>query len=163
MGRRLLISLLVLLLAAGCGSRSHAAHVATTAQVRPVAAVSAPAERRAQTVTVHFGPGNQRAVARLPEPSGVILRYRLTVPAGVSVRASVQLLPYTVPLWISTQRPHPGGSCHQRGVLLRCTVGEEWCPMPKGVWQVRIAKRSGRAGDVTLRFHVGKPPAGSGA
>jgi hypothetical protein len=105
--------------------------------------------------TVHMTEGRDTASFRLHEPSGVILLYRIDAPAGAKVRASAQLPSVTVPLQISTSI---AGACtHARNRVI-CTIGEEWCPMPEGVWQVRITKLSGPAGGVTLTFKVDQPP-----
>jgi hypothetical protein len=105
--------------------------------------------------TVHLSEGRDATALRLHEPSGVILLYRIEAPAGAKVRASAQLPSVTVPLFISTSI---GDACtHMRNRTV-CTVGEEWCPMPEGVWDFKITKLSGPAGDVTLTFKVGQPP-----
>jgi hypothetical protein len=108
--------------------------------------------------TAHLGAGRQALSFRLHEPAGVILLYRLTTPKGTSVRGSAQLPGTTVPLWIATDSSQAARSCKSSGTRIVCTQGEEWCPMPEGIWRFRIEKLAGPAGDVTLRFRVGEPP-----
>jgi hypothetical protein len=105
--------------------------------------------------TVHLTEGRDTASFRLREQSGVILLYRIDAPAGAKVRASAQLPSVTVPLHISTSI---ADACTHARNRVVCTVGEEWCPMPEGVWQFRITKLSGPAGGVTLTFKVDQPP-----
>ena len=109
-------------------------------------------------MTIHFGAGHQSRTFTLREPHGVILLYRIQAPRGTRVRATTQLRPLTVPLPIATSRVGPSSSCHARATRVTCTVGEEWCPMPAGVWQVRLHKLAGPAGNVTVWFRVGAPP-----
>ena len=115
--------------------------------------------RAAHSVTVHFAKGRQGARFTLPEPKGVILLYRLRAPAGMDVHGSTQLPSVSAPLQISTSSLGPTGSCHVKAARITCTVAEEWCPMPAGTWRVRLHKPAGGAGDVTLWFRVGPPPA----
>lgn len=53
-------------------------------------------------------------------------------------------------------------ACAHRGFRVICTVGEEACPMPSGIWVVTLRKLSGPAGVVKLRFRVGSPPGTGG-
>jgi hypothetical protein len=110
---------------------------------------------RAFQATLHLTEGRDSSSFRLHEPSGVILLYRIEAPAGARVQASAQLPSVTVPLYISTSIRE---ACSTMGSRMVCSVGEEWCPMPEGVWHFRVTKLSGPAGDVTLTFKVGQPP-----
>jgi hypothetical protein len=112
----------------------------------------------AYSATIHFEVWRQTASFRLHEPDGVILLYRISAPAGAKVRGFAQLPSVTVPLMISTNRVGASSGCATTGVRIVCTVGEEWCPMPEGVWHFRLAKLAGPGGDVTLSFKVGQPP-----
>jgi hypothetical protein len=60
---------------------------------------------------------------------------------------------------IATSKVGPASTCHVSESRVTCTVGEEWCPMPAGRWQVRLHKLGGPGGEVTVWFHVGQPPA----
>lgn len=119
---------------------------------------SAAVQTGAGSATVHFGPGRQERVFELNEPAGVILLYRISAPAGATVRGSAQLPGVTVPLWIRTAPPGPGSPCTSQGATVVCSVGEEWCPMPAGRWRFHLEKLAGPAGDVRLWFRVDKPP-----
>ena len=147
--------------AAGCGSASAAGHggdairVGTEARPRP-----APVSRSARSSTIHFGRARETRSFRLQEPEGVILLYRLSAPAGMRLRGTTQLPRLTVPLGIRTVPTGPSSTCTHRASRVICTVGEEGCPMPRGTWRVRLRKLAGPAGDVTLWFRVGRPPAG---
>ncbi len=111
---------------------------------------------RPPAVSTRLGRGHRSAVLRLREPAGAIRLYRLTVPAGARVRATVQLLPdVTVPLEIRSVPFAPTSACVARRASTVCTVGEEACPMPAGVWRVRIEDAAGPAGRVTVRLRVG--------
>ena len=115
---------------------------------------------RKLSATLRFDSGRQTLRFRLDEPAGVILTYRLSAPRGANIRASARLPGITVPLWIATTPVGPNGSCTEAGDRITCTVGEEWCPMPEATWLFRVDKLAGPAGDVTLTFRVGDPPAG---
>ena len=109
------------------------------------------------TATLWFHAGRQTLTFHLREPDGVILLYRMTAPRGVTARGSVVLPRVTVPLRIATTRTGPSSTCTIVASRLQCTVGEEWCPMPQGIWQGRVEKLSGPAGDVIITFRVGNP------
>jgi hypothetical protein len=146
--------------AAGCGAAAAAGHggdPATRVRPRPRAQPAA-VIHTARSTTIHFGRARETRSFRLHEPAGVILLYRLRAPAGVRVRGTTQLPRLTVPLEIRTAPVGPSSACADRASKLICTVGEEWCPMPRGTWRVRLQKLAGPAGDVTLWFHVGTPP-----
>jgi hypothetical protein len=110
-------------------------------------------------VTIHFDAGRHSKAFRMHEPKGVILLYRIQAPTGTRIRGTSQLPPLTVPLVIATSGVGPASSCHTRGARLTCTVGEEWCPMPAGVWRIHLHKLDGPPGPVTIWFRVGPPPA----
>jgi len=114
--------------------------------------------RSTYSATIHFGGGRQSRSFRLHEPAGVILLYRIDAPAGAKVRGFAQLPRITVPLRIGTGPTGPGTPCTDHRSRVRCTVGEEWCPMPEGTWEFRVDKLAGPAGDVTLWFRGRNPP-----
>ena len=145
--------------ASACGSASGAGHTKAVRAARPAQSGPSQVIRARHSVTVHLGRGPQSASLRVHEPSGVILLYRIGVPAGAEVRGVAQLPSITVPLVISTD--DRAGRCANHGTRVVCTVGEEWCPMPEGAWHVHLRKLAGPAGDVTLWFHVGTPPSTS--
>jgi hypothetical protein len=107
-------------------------------------------------VTVRLGRGVATAQTWLGEPAGVIRVYRIVAPRGVRATARVQLPHVTVPLEIRTAHFGPTSSCTHAGARVSCSVGEEWCPMPAGVWSVVIRKRAGPAGPITLRLVVSR-------
>jgi hypothetical protein len=152
-------------LASACGSSPRASLVANqpilgAAHAHPITHV--PHARVVATgtdsFTIHLGGGRRLVEARLREPGGVILLYRLRVPRGTALQGTTQLPSVSAPLYIRTAKPGPSGSCEIHRSTVTCTVGEEWCPMPAGVWHVRINKYSGPPGDLTIWFRVGKPP-----
>jgi hypothetical protein len=102
-----------------------------------------------------FGAGAETRTFTLREPAGVILLYRLSVPAGARVAATVQWPHVTVPLRIATGST---GACASVAGRTTCTVSEEWCPMNAATWRVRIAKQTGPPGEISLWFRVGEPP-----
>ncbi|HEX6701417.1 MAG TPA: hypothetical protein VF101_11870 [Gaiellaceae bacterium] len=124
-----------------------------------VVAGDAAAPGNASTATVHFGGGSELRRFVLREPPGVILVYRLSAPRAADVRATVQIPGVTVPLRIATRPTGPSSECTTSRSRVTCTVGEEWCPMPRAAWKVRLEKRAGPAGPVILTFRVGTPPA----
>ena len=144
-------------LASGCGSSPGAGQIVPRPiKQAPHARVVAVAT---DSVTIHLGGGHQLVEARLREPEGVILLYRLRAPLGTTLQGTTQLPSVSAPLYIRTTKSGPSSSCDTRGSKVVCTVGEEWCPMPAGVWHVRVNKYSGPPGDVTIWFRVGQPPA----
>jgi hypothetical protein len=110
------------------------------------------------SATIHFQAGHQTASFRLAEPQGDILLYRISAPAGLTLRGFAQLPSITVPLLISTSPVGPNIGCSASGDRVVCTAGEEWCPMPEGAWHFRLVKTGGPPGDVTLTFKIGEPP-----
>ncbi len=148
----------VSLAAAGCGTAATGGRSgAPETHARAAAAV-----RSAQAVTVRFGGGAQTRSFRIRRPAGVILLYRIGAPAGVRIRATTRLPRVSAPLLIRTAAFAASSACAHRADRVICTVGEEACPMPGGTWVVTLAKLSGPAGAVTLRFRVG-PPGGATA
>ena len=137
-------------LAAGSGSGTGVEH----------AGGPPPRSAAGGTVSVHFASGRHARSFRLREPTGVILRYSVSAPAGVRALAWAQVPHLTAPLEIRTVAAGPGSVCAQRGSRVVCTQGEEWCPMPRRTWHLRVVKLAGRAGDVVVRFRVGAPPGG---
>jgi hypothetical protein len=111
-----------------------------------------------QTVVAQFRAGRHARSFTLREPAGVILRYRISAPAGSKVRAWAQVPHLTVPLEIRTSPAGPSSSCARHGSRVVCTQQEEWCPMPQRMWHVRVLKLTGRAGSVVVRFRVGRTP-----
>lgn len=109
-------------------------------------------------VTVRLGPGAVTAHAWLREPAGVVRVYRIVVPQGVRARAFARLPHVTVPLEIRTSRFVPTSSCTRTDGRLRCSVGEEWCPLPAGVWGIAVRKRAGPAAAITVRLVVRPAP-----
>jgi hypothetical protein len=110
-----------------------------------------------QSATLHFHRGREVLSFRLREPAGPIRLYRISAPAGAKVRGFAQLPGVTVPLRIATTATGPNSPCIERGTGVSCTVGEEGCPMPAGVWRFRFEKLAGPAGDVIVQFQVGAP------
>jgi hypothetical protein len=135
-------------LATGAGSATGVAHV------------GGPPPRFASggTVTTYFATGRHARSFRLREQVGVILRYTISAPVDVRVRAWAQVPHLTAPLEIRTVAAGASSACARRGSRIVCTQGEEWCPMPRRTWHLRILKLAGRAGDVVVRFRVGTPP-----
>jgi hypothetical protein len=112
------------------------------------------------TRTFELGAGRATRTFTLHERDGVILINRLTVLQGV--RAVVEaripgLAGARVSSW--TSRNDPSLVCRRRGAFDVCTQSEEWCPMPKAVWQFRLVKFSGSAGPVRFDYVVAAPPA----
>jgi hypothetical protein len=156
--------LVIAVLAGACGSSPRASQMA----IQPISASDAHPIRHAppvrvvatgtDSVRIHLAGGRQLVEARLREPEGVILLYRLQAPRGTALQGTTQLPSVSAPLYIRTTKPGPSSSCETHRSTVVCTVGEEWCPMPAGVWHVRINKYSGPPGYVTIWFRVGKPP-----
>jgi hypothetical protein len=116
-----------------------------------------PPHPRPAAVVAHFGTGRHVRSFTLREPAGVIVRYRISAPAGVTVLAWAQVPHLTAPLEIRTVPAGPSSSCARRGSRVVCTQAEEWCPMPRRTWHFRVLKLTGRAGNVVVRFKVGRP------
>ena len=116
----------------------------------------------AQTAVLHFGAGREVRWFRMREPAGVILHYWISAPVGARVRGWAQVPHLTARLEIRTNPSGPRSGCVRRRTRIVCTQGEEWCPMPRRTWHFHVLKLVGPAGDVVVRFRVGRPP-GSGA
>ena len=147
----------ILALGSGCGAAAtgtSGTHAAVTHIRRPP-----PTPHSWHRATIHFAEGRQSAAVTMSEPDGVILLYRISAPVGARIRGTTQLPSITVPLVIGTFRVGPSSSCHVDASRVTCTVGEEWCPMPAGAWHLRLRKFAGPAGDVTVWFRLGQPPA----
>jgi len=125
--------------------------------------VSAAVVISAGTAVAHFGAGRHVRSFQMAERAGVILRYRISAPAGARVRGWAQVPGLTVPLEIRTVAAGPSSACTRHGGRVTCNQGEEWCPMPRRTWRLRVLKLTGPAGDVVLRFVVGAPPGGGAA
>jgi hypothetical protein len=162
------VLLAIAVLASACGSSPltgqvanplivGATHAHPTRHAPPVRVVAVATD----SVRIHLAGGRQLVEARLREPGGVILLYRLRAPRGTALQGTTQLPSVSAPLYIRTTKPGPSSSCENRRSMVVCTVGEEWCPLSAGVWHVRINKYSGPPGYVTIWFRVGKPPANS--
>ncbi len=109
-------------------------------------------------VSVRFGHGRQHAAVRVARPPGAVLLYRVSAPLGSRVRASVELPRVSVRLFAGTVRPADAESCSTLRRRTVCTVSIEWCPLPAGAWDVRVAKLGGPAGVVDVVLHVAVPP-----
>lgn len=151
----------VLAVASACGSATSTSAVDTHTHARNAPPAQAPptVARSVHSVTLHFDAGHQSASLTMPEPDGVILRYRISAPRGARVRGTTQLRSISAPLLIATTHTGPSSTCHANARRVTCTVGEEACPMPAGTWHVHLRKMGGPAGDVTIWFDVGQPPA----
>jgi hypothetical protein len=118
---------------------------------------------RAHTAVVHFGAGRHQRSFTLHEPAGMIVEYRISAPAGARVRGWAQVPDLTARLEIRTAPDGPSSSCARRGPRVVCNQAEEGCPMPQATWHFRVLKLAGRAGNVVVRFRVGRPPDSSAA
>jgi hypothetical protein len=110
------------------------------------------------SVTLHFHAGRQSQSFLLHQPSGTIQLYRIEAPRGANVRAFTEIPKVTAPLLNATGPVEPTSACKTTGSRIRCTVGEEGCPMPDAIWHVRVDKLAGPAGDITVTFRVGAKP-----
>jgi hypothetical protein len=151
-----LAALMTVALVAGCGSLPGGGRETGGAPHR--ISSKAAVEKGTDWATVHFDQGRQALSFRLHEHGGVILLYRISAPRGVKVRGSARLPGITVPLQIATKPIGPSSSCAKLGGRVSCTVGEEWCPMPDGVWRFHLEKLAGPSGEVIVWFQVGEPP-----
>jgi hypothetical protein len=146
-------------LATACGSASAGGAGSAAAVTRPLhraATASIPVATTrsgARAVTVRLGGGRAVRSLRLREPAGAIRRYRLSAPRGSRVVGSMQLPGITVPLRIGTA-PTRFARCRTAADRIVCAVAEEACPMPAGVWRLRLRKLAGPPARVTLWFRV---------
>lgn len=106
----------------------------------------------------HLGPGRATRTFTLQEPAGVILLNRITIPHGALVVVSAEIPGVAGARVSSVPKPYRA-ACKRRGTQDVCTQGEEWCPMPKATWHVRLVKLSGPAGLVRFDYVVAPPPA----
>ncbi len=155
--RTLILIVAIAAVGSSCGSTSTAATGAARAPATHVHA--RPVVRLAPSAQLHFAAGRRTATLTLHEPAGVILLYRLSAPVGTRILGMTRRPSSTAPMLIGTYRTGPSSSCRTRASRVTCTVGAEWCPLPSGMWRVRLRKLSGPAGDVTLWFRIGQPPA----
>lgn len=99
-------------------------------------------ERGVQTSRLlAFGPGRASRVFTLQGRSGVVLVNRLTVPHGVSVIAEATIRGVAhVRVSTTTSAKDPSLTCHRGHSFDVCTQEEEWCPMPRAQWHVKLVK-----------------------
>ncbi len=152
------IALAAAALVTACGSAAAGTTAAAPATQRAhrVAPAATPVAVRSgvHPVAIRLGGGRASMTVRLREPAGAIRLYRLSAPRGARIAGSVQLPGITVPLVIGTNATE-FTRCRSGAVRVVCAVGEEACPMPAGVWRLRLRKLAGPAGRVTLWFRVG--------
>jgi hypothetical protein len=139
----------------------HAA--ARPAAIRTSPGASAPPNNMPSPGLFHLGRGYAEATSSVQEPSGVMVRARLSAPRGARAYAEAVLLSGgTAQVEISTARnaADPWVSCQLHGDVNDCTEAFFWCPMPSATWQLTVVKQSGPAGPVRLDLYVGpKNPA----
>lgn len=109
------------------------------------------------TRTFQLPAGRASRIFTLHEGSGVILINRLTVRRGVRVSVDARI-PNLAEARVSTWDHDAALSCRRTGINEVCTQGEEWCPMPKATWHVRLVKLAGVAGAVRFDYVVAPPP-----
>lgn len=113
------------------------------------------------TRTLQLPAGRASRTFTLRERSGVILVNRLTVRRGVRVTAYASI-PHLagagVISWPDQRGRDTSLSCRRKGPNEVCDQAEEWCPMPKATWHVRLVKLSGPAGAVRFDYLVAPPP-----
>jgi hypothetical protein len=112
------------------------------------------------TRTLQLPAGRASRTFTLRERSGVILVNRLTVRRGVrvTVYASIpRLAGAGVASWPDQRGRDTSLSCRRKGPSEVCNQAEEWCPMPKATWHVRLVKHSGPAGAVRFDYLVAPP------
>jgi hypothetical protein len=111
------------------------------------------------TRTFVFEVGNARRVITMQQPRGVVLLTRLTVTRGISAWADLR-----IPR--GTNARAPGGAavrvstssgCRRRGAVDVCTWPQQWCPMPRATWRIRLRKTGGPPGVIRFDFVVGEP------
>lgn len=113
------------------------------------------------TRTLQLPSGRASRTFTLRERSGVIFVNRLTVRRGVRVTAYASiphLAGVGVISWPDQRGRDASLSCRRKGLYEVCNQGEEWCPMPKATWHVRLVKLSGPAGSVRFDYLVAPPP-----
>jgi hypothetical protein len=120
------------------------------------------AAHRPDAASVRLGAGRDSAACTIHRQHGEFVLYRIRAPRGARVRATTQIPGLTTQLLITTGRPSAVGACQTTRSFVTCSTGEEGCPMPAAAWHVRVWKLAGPAGNVTIWFRVGKPPAPEG-
>jgi len=105
----------------------------------------------AQIVALPAGAAERRFA--LSRPTGVILRFRVTVPHGAQVVVEGRI-PRVAGVRLSTAT----ASCARRGPVDVCEQAEEWCPMPRALWRFVVRKLEGPPGPLRLEFVVGLAP-----
>jgi hypothetical protein len=113
------------------------------------------------TRTLQLPAGRASRTFTLRERSGVILVNRITVRRSVrvTVYASIpHLAGAGVISWPDQRGRGAALSCRREGPYEVCNQAEEWCPMPKAPWHVRLLKLSGPAGAVRFDYVVAPPP-----
>jgi hypothetical protein len=112
------------------------------------------------TRTLQLPKGRATRTFTLRERKGVILVNRITVRRGVraTVYASIpHLAGAGVISWPDQHGRDTSLSCRRKGSYEVCNQAEEWCPMPKATWHVRLVKLSGPAGAVRFHYVVAAP------
>lgn len=113
------------------------------------------------TRSLHLPAGRASRTFTLRERSGVILVNRLTVRRGVrvTVYASIpHLAGAGVISWPDQRGRDATLTCRRKGPYETCNQAEEWCPMPRATWHVRLVKLAGPAGAVRFDYLVAPPP-----
>ena len=106
------------------------------------------------THVVHLRAGAVRNRFVLRRDSGVVLSFRLTLPAGSRASVSGEIAGVAGVRLSTDER----GTCRRHGRVLLCRQGVEWCPLPAARWRFTLHKLSGPAGTARLEFIVGPPP-----
>jgi hypothetical protein len=122
-------------------------------------ASSAPSPATKTSRAFQLGSGGALRVFKMRKPSGVVLLTRLTVTHGIRAWVTATI-PSGAGVKVSTirERGDPHSPCRRRGRFDVCTQSQEWCPMPRATWHIRLVKVGGPAGLVRFDFVVGKPP-----
>jgi hypothetical protein len=130
-----------------------------TATVQKQAGTAAQGFETSRTFQLPAGRASRTFTLR--EGRGVILVNRLTVRRGVRVTAYASIPHLAGAGVISWPNQHGGNtslSCRRKGSHEVCNQAEEWCPMPKATWHVRLVKLSGPAGAVRFDYVVAPAP-----
>jgi hypothetical protein len=112
------------------------------------------------TRTFQLGAGRATRRFSFRERSGVILVNRLTVAHGMRVVVEARIPHVAVARASSLASRNNPSPCRRTGAFDVCTQAEEWCPMPRALWQFQLVKLSGPAGQIRFDFVV-KPPPGT--
>jgi hypothetical protein len=116
-----------------------------------MASVSAPPA----AIVIRLPAGASTRAVWVERPAGVVLLTRISVPHGTQVNASM-IIPTVAGVAVDTRDARPN-RCRVGRTRDVCVRAQEWCPMPRARWRLRIAKRSGPAGTVRVEFRVGVP------